>query len=153
MSFLDFSLWVAPGVLALGLALAGEHSQPLCDFALLPLTALFWWLLILRLFRKGSVPARRTGFALFWATTIVVGDLLLGVPPWLRSNEDAAVAAVEGWKAVHGAYPETAFPELRAGLHGCVYGAQPPSYKLLCSQNMLRRCEYWPDRGWSCGEP
>jgi hypothetical protein len=150
-------LWVAPGILCFSLALGGEISQALGNLALLALVALFWWLLALRVFTKSAATERRWGFALSWATAVVVGHLLLGVPRWLRINEDAAVAAVEGWKRSHGTYPESPTDELRAQLGGsdCFYfGAHGASYRLTCSQNMLRRCDYRPTtRNGSCGEP
>jgi len=155
--------WLAPGSLALGVALAGQlvpFLAYLAFFGLLPTVAWLVFLLVVVLWRawkRRPLLAAVAGVLPAAAALLATGNVVLGVPYWVRAHAAPALAALHRYRAEHGHYPQInstivgEFPrELQLTLRraGCpLYRPSGAAFHLTCKGVAFTKCTFEAELG------
>jgi hypothetical protein len=149
--------WVAPGAVALLLALTGNYLRAAAHVALfvaaLLLPWIAWQVLIIpaRLVRRRPAAAPALGLIFSLAAMVAIAQVVFGIPRWTVRDAQPAIVALESWKSQHGSYPQgepggVSFPlELWRELRGAscpVLESAGSSYRLICDGLWFTHCVY-----------
>jgi len=151
-------VWLAPGSLALCVALAGQFLPALAYLAFfggLPSLAWLVWLLVMILWRawkRRPLLATVAGVLPAAAALLATGNVVLGVPYWVRTRAAPAMEALHRYRAEHGHYPQVdstlvdEFPkELQPTLRraGCLlYRPRGSAFDLTCNGVAFTKCTF-----------